>query len=325
MPELPGLPVFTRADARVLGWSDDQLDRALGTTLRGVRRGVLTAATADLGGRDRHVLEIQAARLAYGEDWHAARRSAAVLHGYPLLGRPPAVPQLLRERRTPAERSSSRHRRLAAFPEEERVEVRGVPAASGARVVVDVARAEGFRSALVLADGALRAGLDPEELRASLARQAGWPGVRRAAEVVAFADGRAESPLESLGRVGCRTQGLPVFEPQVEVWDGGVLVARLDGLWREQLLVFESDGMAKLTSGQDLRLLERHEWLKDLGFEIVRCSWDELWFRTAAWAARVRSRMAERRTVSLRPGVTLMSTRVRPAAPGEADTYRWAS
>ena len=106
----------------------------------------------------------------------------------------------------------------------------------------DLARTESLRSGVVTADAALRSGLPREELVRVLDAHRGWPGVRRARTALAFADGRSESPLESLGRLTCLEEDLPVFEPQVEVWLDGELIARVDGLWREQLVVFEGDG-----------------------------------------------------------------------------------
>lgn len=62
--------------------------------------------------------------------------------------------------------------------------------------------------------------------------------------VVRFADGRSESPLESISRVAFHELGLPAPEPQVEVWLGDELLARVDFFWRHRKTVGEADGKA---------------------------------------------------------------------------------
>ncbi|MGZ6804787.1 MAG: type IV toxin-antitoxin system AbiEi family antitoxin domain-containing protein [Nocardioidaceae bacterium] len=319
---------FDRAQARAAGWTDSALDHALAAgRLVALRRGQLVVASHldGLRGAARHEALLHAAIRAQGEGWHAARRSAAVVHRLPMLGPAPATPLLLREHRTRQERSSTRFQRLAALPPEERDLVRGVPVTTLARTVFDIARSEDFRSAMVVADGALRAGLRPDDLAACLARHRGWPGSRAACDVAAFADGRAESPLETLGRVVTRHHDLPVFEPQVQVLLHGEPVARVDGLWREQLLVFEGDRASRLRGGLDPELVARQERIRDCGLDVVRASWDDLYRRHPAWAEQVRRRLADRSGARLRPGVELLSTRVRVVRPPVSDPYLWAA
>jgi hypothetical protein len=321
--------LFTRRQARAAGWSKGQIDRALANgELTALAPGVFlpTRDLRYLTPRERHAVSTRAQLLHLGEGWHAARRTAAVLHGIPLLGSAPRTPLLTRGRRLTSERSGSRFRRIAALPQDECTAVEGVAATTPARTVFDIARSESFRSAVVATDGALRAGLAPAELRKVLERHRGWPGSRQARAVVAFADGRAESPLESLARVICLEEGLPVFEPQVEVWLDGVLLARVDGLWRRQLLVFEGDGAVKFTDQRVVpALLSRQEALRDTGLDVLRADWHDVFSKSRAWAARARGRLAGRADPHLAPGVSLVSTRVRATAPEPGDSYRWAA
>jgi hypothetical protein len=61
---------------------------------------------------------------------------------------------------------------------------------------------------------------------------------------VVNADGRAESALESLGRLTCIDGGLPV--PLSNVWVGpGYPLYRLDHLWAYHWLAAEGDGALK--------------------------------------------------------------------------------
>jgi hypothetical protein len=163
--------------------------------LTALTRGVYTAEDLEaLDRRSRHLVEARGMLLALGDSWVVARRSAAVLHGLPLLGHAPAEVQLTRARTTSRSRSSSRHRHINALPESERAVVDGLACTTLARTVFDLARVESRASALVLADGALRSGLARADLAAVVDGHRGWPGARQARWAVATADGRAESP-----------------------------------------------------------------------------------------------------------------------------------
>lgn len=65
--------------------------------------------------------------------------------------------------------------------------------------------------------------------------------------MLAFADGRAESPGESLSRVAIVRAGLPAPELQFEIHlpDGGGWVATSDFAWPEHGVVGERDGREK--------------------------------------------------------------------------------
>jgi hypothetical protein len=292
--------------------------------LTALARGIYTADEFEaLDGRSRHLLQARGLLLALGDPWVLARRSAAVLHGLPLLGTAPGEVQLSRPRTTPRVRSNSRHRRINAVPESERSVVDGIACTSLARTVYDIARSESRASAIVVADAALRSGLPREDLLSVVEVHRGWPGSRQARWAVAIADGRAESPLESLGRLACVEEDLPTFEPQVEVRVDGELVGRVDGLWRERLVVFEGDGALKFDGPSVLpALLERQERLREAGLTVVRAGWADLLRRRSRWAAGVRRELAEN-PGRLRPGVQLVATRLRPVPLEKSDHYLW--
>lgn len=319
--------LFSRGQALEDGWTKGALDRALasGRTLALVPGVHLDAQhLAGLSRRDMHLLSARAAVLGLGDAWYAARRTAAVLHGLPLLGRAPGEVQLVRARRQRSVRSSSRHRQINGLEPWETTVVDGIPTTTLARTVFDLARRESFRSGVVVADAALRAGLDRDELRAVLDAHRGWPGTRRARQVVDFADGRSESPLESQFRVTCSEEGLPVFEPQVQVWLHGELIARVDGLWREHLVVFEGDGAVKFRDDPDdavPALLVRQERLREAGLPVVRGFWRDQ-RRREQWAQGVRRALADN-PGRLRPGVELRSTPLRVVPLDRSDHYRW--
>jgi hypothetical protein len=218
------------------------------------------------------------------------------------------VPQLVRDKSAPALRGHSRHERIAPLPPADREHL-VVPVTSAARAVVDIARDECFRNAVVAVDGALRAGVTAQELESVLARTRRWPGVVAARAAIAFGDPRAETPLESISRVAFHALGLPAPEPQVEIWYGGELVARVDFLWREQHVVGEADGRGKYASVEDLyQEKRREERLRDLGFEVVRWDWQEVYRPGPSLLAAMGRSLQRGRLNTLLPGVLLRST-----------------
>ena len=80
----------------------------------------------------------------------------------------------------------------------------------GPRTLVDCAREWPLEDAVVAIDAALLAGRTTlDEVRAAAAAVHHWPGASRAARAAALADGRAESPLETRGRLRIVGAGLP--------------------------------------------------------------------------------------------------------------------
>jgi hypothetical protein len=318
--------LFTREQAAVAGFSKGAVDRLLASgRLLALAPGVYGAAPhiEGLVRRDRHLLEARALVLAHGDSWHLARRTAAVAYGLPLLGRAPAAVQLTRNRTTSRVRSSSRHRHINGLSDAERTVCEGLPVTTLARTVFDIARRETLRSALVVTDAALRAGLRSLDVMALVDLHPRWPGVGKVRRVLAFADGRAESPLESLGRLTCLEEDLPVFEPQVEVLVDGELIARVDGLWWDRLVVFEGDGGMKFDRAGVLpALLTRQERLREAGLPVVRASWDDVTRRRGQWAQGARQELADN-PGRPRANVTLRSTSVRITPLDASDHYRW--
>lgn len=90
------------------------------------------------------------------------------------------------------------------------------------------------RNAVAVMDSMLRRRLiDAEGLERAHALARGRRGVARTHGWWSEADARAESPLESFGRVDCIEHGVPPDELQVEIFDGdGILLGRGDMGWR---------------------------------------------------------------------------------------------
>jgi len=151
-----------------------------------------------------------------------------------------------------------------------------VGCASIERIVIDLAREHGMPAGLVAADFVLHEGMTSmPRLLAELEACRRWPGVRAAAEAIAFTDGRAESVLESRSRLAIRDWGLPAPEPQVRIGDRwGRFVARVDFYWDEFGIVGEADGDLKYDDDDPTPLHKekrRQEVLEqDLELPVVR-------------------------------------------------------
>ena len=80
-----------------------------------------------------------------------------------------------------------------------------------------------------------------------------WPGTRQARRAVALLDPRSESPGESVSRVRLHEDGLPVPDPQQDIFDeDGQFVASVDFCWKKQRTIGEFDGKIKYgCSSQD--------------------------------------------------------------------------
>lgn len=111
------------------------------------------------------------------------------------------------------------------------------------RTLVDCARLLSFEAIVCALDDALhRRVVDAAGLQVAVASRSGEPGVTTVARGVAAADGRAESPSETLARLLLQPV-LPGLRPQVKLFDEAMrLVARFDLGDEELKLAVETDG-----------------------------------------------------------------------------------
>lgn len=256
--------------------------------------------------RDTHRALLRAVLERSHPDYAASHISAALLWGLPLQGDASHV-WITRDGRGHGRVRSNVHQVRAPLAPDEVTTLEGLRCTTLARTVVDVARDRDFIEAVMVADAALHAGLDPEELQRVLARMRRWPGVDAARRVIGFADKRAESPYESWTRVLLDRMGLPTPELQHEVFNAhGELVARLDFALLEIKLGIEYDGHGKydelaradLSPGQVFaKEKNRDRELVALGWQMLHLDRDDVhsWPRfkhvvqTAVDAARTRA------------------------------------
>lgn len=178
-------------------------------------------------------------------------------------------------------RSDLRVRTFELRPDEV-VRVRGMAVTTPDRTVVDVVLASERPDALAVLDNALRRKLVAAADLPVLSRSAtGRPGAAHVADLWAWADGRAESSLESRVRFRCIEGGVPPDDLQVEVRDArGSVLARADMAYRRRsrtnrgLLLVEADGAAVHAAPAAIfRDREKQNALTGEGADVLRFTW----------------------------------------------------
>lgn len=268
-------------------------DRDLGRmrrdgTLVPVRRGAyVRERPAERTRADEHRELIFATAPQLHDGAVVSHTSAAVLHRLPIW--PTALDRVhvTRNRSSGGKRRSIVHVHTAPLPDDHVTAIDGVPVTSLARTVLDLCRTVPIEQAVAAGDAALAYGLVREILDDQLAQMARWPGTRQARRAIALMDLRSESAGESASRVRLHQDGLPAPDLQQDIFDGeGKFVARVDFLWREQHTIGEFDGKIKygrlLKPGQSIEELlfeekRREDALRDLGWQIVRWLWADLY------------------------------------------------
>jgi very-short-patch-repair endonuclease len=186
---------------------------------------------------------------------------------------------------------------MAELPDGHLTTLYGLPATTAARTAVDIARTASFMEGVVVADSALyERHTSRTELRRVLLRCDRWPGISRARRVADFANGLAESALESCARVVFHEQGLPAPELQVHISGRDrTVIARVDFFWRRHGVIAEADGLLKYDSGERaIAELKRDRLLREAGCEVIHFTWQELFSDPVRVAGRIREAFANR-------------------------------
>lgn len=298
--------VFTVEDIRRAGVERAAARRLLRRGLwTQVRRGVyVEAATLEAASpAARHAVAAAAEQAVSAGRPVASVDSAATIHGLPLLALPDHWPWFgsaaasdagrvhltVPPGRTRLPETPAVHWYRASLPRSHVVKRHGVLVTSVARTVIDIARHRPFAEALAVADAALHSGAcTVADLESVLLACRRWPGINRASRVVPAANGLAESPLESVGRVLFDAGGLPAPELQVALGDDDGFVGRVDFLLRAERTICEADGRGKYTDQGALFAEKRREdRLRELGFVVVRLTWSDIVHYPARSLARL--------------------------------------
>ena len=245
-----------------------------------VRRGFYIPAQP-LTPEQRHGCLAVAESRALGPGAVASHVSAGVLHELPV----PRTDLARAWFSVPPPSHGRRRGRIVKvsvdLPEDEVFERDGVRLTAPARTVADLARTQPLHWGVAAADAALNRCLaTPDELRSAVEAPFRH-GVRRAVAAVEFADGRAQSPLESISRVQLRRAAIPDPELQFPIRLRGRVIGYADFAWPEYGVVGECDGRIKysqlLRDGETaadavMREKERQNLIAQAGWWIVR--WD---------------------------------------------------
>jgi hypothetical protein len=221
------------------------------------------------------------------DDAVVSHASAAVLHGLSVWSKAIDRVHVTRNGSGGGKRRSLVHVHASPLGGGDVTSIGGIPVTSLARTVLDLCRTLPFEQTVAAGDHALRLGLLATALEEAMTLLEGWPGTRQARRAIAFLDGRSESAGESVSRVRIHEAGLPAPVPQREIYGpDGRLVARVDFCWEEQRTVGEFDGKIKygrlLKPGQSIEDVlfdekRREDALRDLGWQIVRWLWADLY------------------------------------------------
>ncbi|NPC96288.1 hypothetical protein [Nocardioides sp. zg-DK7169] len=179
-------------------------------------------------------------------------------------------------------------------------EVNGLRVTTPLRTAWDLGRVRWTDEAITGLDAMFRLGVfGREEFLAGIRRFRGMRWVRTLRAIGPLADARAESPPESVLRLRCVELGLTGVEPQVEVWDEGRFIARLDLAERRRRFAFEYDG-AQWHSGPEAqkRDARRRKRAADAGWLLEVFRAEDVFGRTADCERRMQElvRAAEVRT-----------------------------
>lgn len=230
--------------------------------------------------------------------------SAAALWGLPLPNPLPTQVHLSGYKKTSAHSSDMLVRHAIDVPMEQVIERYGMPCTSLGRTLIDVAMTESVETAVMCADAALRLAVEVEvranrlnphacyapevamfkaQLHQLLSERRGRRGIRRAREIVEFAEWQAESPGESILRWRMHVAGIDKPELQVPVPSPSGSNYRLDALVRSKGTFIEFDGLSKYSTSPAVARQEiidekrREDYIRaTTGWRCVRLTWRDI-------------------------------------------------
>jgi very-short-patch-repair endonuclease len=271
--------IVTRAQARVVGMTDDQIDRRLAAGRMLVcHPGVYRVPGAPETNRQRAM----AACLWLGDTAAVSHVTAGALLRFDGIRRPSlhlSVPRSTR-RGANVDVSFTLHstKRLERV---DRVTVDGIPCTSATRTLIDVAAMLGDEQLEIAFESARRTGLTSVEFLSKRFVELGGRGkpgtgaIRRLLEHQHVGDNPLESPLEVKVWRLIRDSDLPRPERQVNILD-----YRVDLLWRAQRVVLECDGFEAhagyLRWKRDRRRVSR---IEAQGYQMLHVTWDDVTLR----------------------------------------------
>ncbi len=177
------------------------------------------------------------------------------------------------------------------------VVVDGRRVTSPAWTAVEVARSLRRPRALATLDAALRSGTCTRaDLWRAALEQKGRRGIVAVRNLLPVADGRAESPGESVARLAMLDGGLPAPQLQYEIVDGNGDLRRVDFAWPEAGVVAEYDGLDWHSDPDALRRdRQRQLALMAVGLTVIPIVADDLRDGGRAIVARIGEQLTRAR------------------------------
>lgn len=285
------LPVLLLArHAQIEGTEQALRSRHHRGELARVRRGVYVASSEldQLTIDERYILRIHATAQSISPRSTFSHDSAAAIWGLPTIG-PWSTRIHVTDGITDGGRSRGEVHRHSLPADEHATVLGGVRVTSLARTLVDIACSTDFARSVAMIDATLArtssTGISRDSLLRLLEELKPRAGSRKGQAAIEFADGRSDSPLESLSRVQMRMLGLPAPQLQVPFHDRDGLIGIADFYWPELGLVGEADGAAKYSgtnspSGDEagavvLREKRREDRLRAVTRRFARWGWTD--------------------------------------------------
>lgn len=320
-PWAPPPTPFTAGHVAPLGITEKRLRSALAAgAITRLRRGVYIASEAVPDDAvSAHVLRALAEQVA-AANRVASHETAALAHGLPVPSTraSAAGPVHLTRPRASGDRSrrtATRRLHLADLPGHHVMSLgSGLLVTTPARTAVDVAARLGIPEGLMIIDAAardeftsmagssVRRGYENARLRRAAQlpleealTHVATPGAqRRLRALIALADVRRESPLESFSAGHMHEAGLPAPQLQVRVRTARAAYW-VDFLWEEHGVIGEADGRGKYRDESafvDEKIREGD--LRDSGYEVIRWTGAEMFVRPWVVLRRIERTLASR-------------------------------
>jgi hypothetical protein len=231
-------------------------------------RGAYCVPDADL------VTRLTALQLAVRTPLLACHQTAAALHGFGVLD------DGLLHITTPDGRSVRGRAgvRLHQWvPRATTAAVRGIAVTATADTAIDMAATAAEIDVLPVLDAALTHSVSGDDLTEAVARAKGRRGIAAVRRWSEFADGRAQSPMESRARYRLISAGLPAPDLQIGVGVPGA-IRWIDMGWEHAKVGLEYDGEDFHSGdGKLARDRQRHKQLTRAGWTIVYATASDIW------------------------------------------------
>lgn len=233
--------LITRAQAVKLGLSNEVIDGRVGRTWEPVYRGVFRELVVEPTWEQ----SVMAACLAAGPGraWASGETAARLLGLDGCEGSKVEVTTTGKSRSRPG--MNVRH--VREMPRCDRMRVKGIPCTTASRTLLDLGASMPLEGVELAVESALRRRLtSTKHLRSRLdvvggRGRAGSRALRRVLEI-RDEEAAAESALETQFLQALRTEGLPPPVRQLQIFDGGRFLIRIDFAYPDVRLAIELDG-----------------------------------------------------------------------------------